>query len=738
MSIRPYLQRIGVPHVVLSRSLMGKPLAGAIQQFSAAHTTRCLGTPTNGAFLGSKLTVRRQILLQQRKSSSNTPSAGTQSSWMQQLLTKTVSRVFTPSSKSQKRLHWRIFQTLVHHVWPDEQKHQHDEKKAAEIQTRKQRVLLSLGLLMAGKAVTIQVPFLFKHLVDSLPNAAEIASTDPTGMALGIWPVSLLLGYGISRAASTGFLEWRNAVFMHVAQDAIRSTGRSVFDHVQNLDLQFHLSKNTGKVARVMDRGQRSIQYSLNAMVFHIGPTLLETCLVSGLLAYQFGMAHANIALATVLTYSLFTVGVTQWRTKFRRDMNRLENQASSRVVDSLMNYETVQYFNNIKHEGDRYEESLKGYQKAALEAQQSLSLLNFGQAGIFSVGLTALMWLTSQQIATGAASVGDLVLVNGLLFQLSVPLFFIGMVYRETRQALIDMEHMYELMDTPSSLSTPETPIIYDPQTMGSALTMENVYFSYPARFGSDEKDSKGNDDGGSSKATADDQGRPILQGTTLSIGQGQRVAICGTSGCGKSTLLRLWYRFYDASGGKVMIGGKDVRDMDLDSLRRSIAVIPQDTVLFHESVMYNLQYGNLSASREEIIDAAKKAQLHDIIMRFPKGYDTVVGERGLKLSGGEKQRMSIARAILKKDAPILLCDEPTSSLDSETEAQIMQNIKNIGSGQRTTVIIAHRLSTIQDSDLIIVMDQGRVFEHGTHSELLAKGGKYSELWRLQESAMS
>mmetsp|Transcript_5744 Transcript_5744/g.12127 ORF Transcript_5744/g.12127 Transcript_5744/m.12127 type:complete len:764 (-) Transcript_5744:50-2341(-) len=659
------------------------------------------------------------------------------STWLKKISKEAISNVYRLKSDQSKGTHMRIFQTLLQHVWPSKIGDTDDETKQkmfAAIQERKRRVLFSLGLLFAGKAVTIQVPFIFKYLVDSLPNAQSMADvanmTDPT--TLGVWPVALLLGYGTSRAASSAFQEWRNAVFMHVAQDAIRITGRNVFDHVQSLDLQFHLSKNTGKVARIMDRGQRSIQFVLNAMVFHIAPTILEVSLVSGLLAWQFGMAHANVALLTVLAYGSFTVGITQWRTKFRRDMNRLENQASSRVVDSLMNYETVHYFNNIKHEGDRYEESLRGYQTAALQAQSSLSLLNVGQAAIFSVGLTTLMWLTSTQIMNGAASVGDLVLVNGLLFQLSVPLFFIGGVYREVRQSLIDMEQMYDLADTKSSLVTAEKPLIFQPEVMGTALTMDNVYFSYPSRFGPSENAEEG-------ELKDAYQGRSILRGTSLNIPAGSTVAVVGTSGCGKSTLLRLWYRFYDATTGRVLVGGQDVRDLDLDSLRRNIAVIPQDTVLFHESVWYNLQYANLSASNEEIINAAQKAQLHESILSFPQGYDTVVGERGLKLSGGEKQRLAIARAMLKNDAPILLCDEPTSALDSTTESHIMANIKGIRDEGRTMVIVAHRLSTVKDADIIMVMDKGRVVEHGSHNQLLAlQDGRYSEMWRRQESAGS
>lgn len=636
----------------------------------------------------------------------------------------------------------RIFHTLFQYVWPSHisldssnnniEDEEEKKKELAVIQERKNRVMLSLGLLLAGKAVTIQVPFVFKYLVDSLPNSASLAGDVASSADLGIWPVALLLGYGAGRFASSAFHEWRNAVFMSVAQDAIRNTGRKLFDHIQNLDLQFHLSKNTGKVARIMDRGQRSIQVVLNAMVFHVAPTILEVSLVSGLLAWQFGIAHANVAILTVAAYGIFTVGVTQWRTQFRRDMNRLENQASTRLVDSLINYETVHYFNNVKHEGFRYEESLRGYQAAALQAQSSLSFLNVGQVSIFSVGLTSLMWLTAQQIINGSASVGDLVLVNGLLFQLSVPLFFIGSVYREVRQSLIDMEQMYDLMNTKSRLNKSQPQLIYHPESMGTELKMENVHFSYPLGF-----DPMGTTE--TAESADSYQPRLILQGTTLTVPQGSTVAVVGSSGCGKSTLLRLWYRFYDPSGGRVMVGGHDVRDYDLDSLRRKVAVIPQETVLFHESVLYNLQYGNLSASRDEIIYASQQAQLHDSIQRFPNGYETVVGERGLKLSGGEKQRLSIARALLKKDAPILLCDEPTSQLDSQTESQIMQSIKNIRRNKSgmTVVIIAHRLSTIQDSDIIMVMEKGRLVEQGTHAELLSLGseGRYYELWKRQES---
>ena len=557
---------------------------------------------------------------------------------------------------------------------------------------------------VSGKVVTLQVPYIFKQLVDMAP--------DPSATAVASMPLALLISYGVARAASTGLQEWRNAVFAQVAQETIRKVGRQVFDHVHSLDVQYHLSKSTGQVSRVLDRGQRSITLLMNAMVFNITPTILEVSMVTGILTYNFGWAHAAVVGGTVASYVVFTVGVTQWRTQFRRDMNRLENQASQRFVDSLVNFETVQYFNNRQHEGQRYEESLKGYQDAALDAQRSLSLLNFGQASIFSVGLTGVMYLTAEQIAMGAATPGDLVWVNGLLFQLSVPLFFIGMVYREVSQGLIDMTAMYDLLDQkPQVVDRPDAKE-YNPDSMGTHISFHDVHFSYPT-----------------SRVE-----RPILRGTTLEISPGKTVAIVGSSGCGKSTILRLLYRFYDPGSGTISLGGNNLRDLTKESLQRAMAVVPQDCVLFHDTIAYNINYGNFDASMDEVIDAAKRAHVHDTIMSFPDGYDTVVGERGLKLSGGEKQRVAIARAILQ-DAPILLCDEPTSSLDSETENEIMSNLKDVGKG-RTTIIIAHRLSTIQDCDEIIVMDQGEVAERGSHDDLVRKGGRYIELLKMQETS--
>ena len=615
---------------------------------------------------------------------------------------------FKPPPGHEREQQIRIARTLLSHVWRSPRPDAPDEERQHAAQM-KRRVLASLGLMVGGKGVTIQVPFVFKALVDSLPlqvpspvqvqaqaqaqvvpevvpevhvaPALDALSAVPPETVAAL-PLSLLLGYGISRATASGMQELRNATFAHVAQDAIRRVGRSVFDHVHSLDLQFHLARNTGQLSRVLDRGNRSISFVLNAMVFNVVPTTLEVGVVTGLMAYNFGTAHATVVLATIGAYTAYTVGITQWRTQFRRDMNRLENEASGRVVDSLLNYETVKYFNNEGHEGRQYEERLVGYQQAALRAQSSLSLLNFGQNAIFSAGLTGIMDLTCGDIVAGTGTVGDLVLVNGLLFQLSIPLNFIGSVYREVKQALIDMEAMFSLRDTKPAFTDRECAMEYKPEAMkgGTDITFHDVEFAYPVP-----------------DAQADKQNtRPILRGMTFNVKEGTTVAFVGASGCGKSTILRLLYRFYEPDAGGVNLGGTDIRDLTAESVRKSIAVVPQDTPLFNDTIGYNIHYGDLSASFDEVVEAAKKAHIHDTIMSFPDGYDTVVGERGLKVSGGEKQRVALARAILKK-APIMLCDEPTSSLDSHTEADIMANLKEVGR-DTTTIIIAHRLSTIQD----------------------------------------
>lgn len=582
----------------------------------------------------------------------------------------------------------QIMKALLQHMWPEGR---------ADL---KVRVAVAMSLLVGSKLINIQVPFFFKSIVDDLNADAVVLA------AAGV-PMSMLIGYGVARSTSAGFQELRNAIFATVAQGAIRSVARNVFEHLHNLDLTFHLNRQTGALSRIIDRGGRSIDFVLRAMVFNVVPTLFEIGLVAGILGTKFGASYAAITIGTLTAYSVFTIGITQWRTKFRKDMNRLDNEASSKAVDSLINYETVKYFNNEAFEADRYDESLAGYQQAALKTQTSLSLLNFGQNAIFSLGLTAAMVMTANGIVSGDMTVGDMILVNGLLFQLSVPLNFVGSVYREVRQALIDMEAMFALRAQDTQIDNAEDAVEFTPR--GGEIVLEGVDFSYSPEL-------------------------PLLQGLDVSIKAGHTVAVVGSSGCGKSTILRMLYRFYDVQGGAVRVDGQDVRDVTLQSLRANIGVVPQDTVLFHDTIFHNIHYGNLQATEEEVYAAAKLARIHDAVERMPKGYNTVVGERGLKLSGGEKQRVAIARAILK-DAPILLCDEATSALDTTTEQEIMASLREIGR-DRTTILIAHRLSTVQDSDEILVMDAGRVVERGTHDDLLRAQGRYAEMWATQAAA--
>ncbi|GMI11067.1 hypothetical protein TrVE_jg3323 [Triparma verrucosa] len=573
--------------------------------------------------------------------------------------------------------------------------------------------------MVIAKGINVNVPFCFKWLVDDLTNlqsssssassVSEILTTSPEVALMSTSPFLLLLGYGLSRASTSFLQEARNATFAKVAQATIRKVGQSTFAHVHDLDMQYHLTSNTGTLSRTMERGTRSMSFVLNSMVFNVAPTILEVGVVTCIVNYTFGPEHALCVLSTIAAYVGYTIGITQWRTKFRRDMNKLENLGSGRVSDSLINYETVKYFTNESWEVERYGKVLRGYEEAALKTVSSLSLLNFGQNAIFSVGLTGIMYLTVSDIIAGDASVGDLVLVNGLLFQLSIPLNFIGSVYREVKQSLIDMEAMFKLRSTVPIVQDREDAVELEVKGDDMDIRFENVKFEYPSSTD-----------------------RKVINGLTFDVKEGQTVALVGSSGCGKSTILRLLYRFYDPTGGKVLINDRDIREYSSSSFRKNIAVVPQDTVLFNDTILYNIRYGDLEATDEEVIEAAKKAKIHDTIMSFPQGYDTVVGERGLKLSGGEKQRVSIARAVLKK-AKILFCDEPTSSLDSTTERNIMANLKEVGKSH-TTIIIAHRLSTVQDADKIVVLKEGRVEEEGTHWELLRKQGMYKDMYESQQ----
>ncbi|CCF60037.1 hypothetical protein KAFR_0I02580 [Kazachstania africana CBS 2517] len=588
----------------------------------------------------------------------------------------------------------KILKDLFKYIWP-----RGDSKV-------KLRVLISLSLLIGAKLLNVQVPFFFKKTVDSM----NVTWDDPS-VALPAAIGLTILSYGVARFSTVLFGELRNAVFVKVAQNAIKTVSVETFRHLMKLDLGWHLSRQTGGLTRAMDRGTKGISYVLSAMVFHIIPITFEISVVCGILTHQFGASFAEITFMTMLLYSIFTIKTTAWRTQFRRDANKADNKGASIALDSLINFEAVKYFNNENYLSSKYNSALIDYRNSQIKISKSLAFLNSGQNLIFTTALTGMMYLGCTGVIGGNLTVGDLVLINQLVFQLSVPLNFLGSVYRELKQSLIDMESLFKLRKNEVKIHNIENPKIILKEDGPFEITFENVTFGYHAD-------------------------RKILKNASFTIPAGWKTAIVGPSGSGKSTILKLVFRFYDPEEGRILINGIDVREIELDSLRKLIGVVPQDTPLFNDSIWENVKFGRIDALDSEIYEVIEKAQLDSLIRKLPQSYETIVGERGLMISGGEKQRLAIARVLLK-DASVMFFDEATSALDTHTEQALLKTIRaNFKTGSRTSIYIAHRLRTIADADKIIVLEDGTVREEGTHNELLAKSTSlYKELWNVQEN---
>ena len=567
----------------------------------------------------------------------------------------------------------------------------------------KGRVALALAFLLSAKLANVGVPLIMKEIVDGL---GIVLTSSNQKLAFGVI-IGLLIAYGAARLSTTVFTELREFVFAKVTQSAVRRIALQVFRHLHSLSLRFHLNRATGGMTRDIERGSRGVSSLVSYTLYSILPTIVEITLVLSILAWKYDIWFVIITLTALISYVVWSVGITEWRTNFRRTMNDLDSKANVRAIDSLLNYETVKYFGNEEYEAKRYDQSMSNWEAAAVKSQTSLSLLNTGQSAIIAVAVTAIMWRATVGVANGSMTLGDLVLVNAFMIQLYIPLNFLGVLYREIKQSLADMERMFTLLDENREVADkPGAPAL---AVSGAEIRFERVNFSY-------------------------EPNRQILFDMDFTVPAGRTVAVVGHSGSGKSTLARLLFRFYDANpgGGAVRVDDQDIRDVSQASLRRAIGIVPQDTVLFNDTIYYNIAYGDTTATREQVHVAARMAAIHDFVLTLPAGYDTMVGERGLKLSGGEKQRVAIARALLKNPA-IMIFDEATSALDSQTEKAIQGELKKIAEN-RTTLTIAHRLSTISDAHQILVMDRGRIVERGTHAELLAADGHYARMWALQQ----